>query len=91
MHVDDQTKDIRWAVQKLREGAKVARAGWNGKGMFLYLSPGFTPGGDFVIHSHGFTTPSFRSFVAIKSVDGSCAPWVCSQTDLLATDWDLAL
>ena len=30
------------AIEALKQGKKVARAGWNGKGMFLFLVPGST-------------------------------------------------
>lgn len=81
--------DIGWAVQSLKEGKKVARAGWNGKNMFLYLSPGFNPGGEFRVHSADFKTTAFLPYVAMKTVDGTCVPWLCSQTDLLAEDWEV--
>ena len=32
--------DIGWAVWMMREGERVRRSGWNGKGMFLFLVPG---------------------------------------------------
>ena len=33
---------IGWAVKQMWDGARVRRAGWNGKGMFLFLVPGST-------------------------------------------------
>lgn len=87
-HVDEPSHDVGWAIARLRAGATVARAGWNGKGMWLYLAPGFAPGGEFTIHSQGFKTKRFLPYVAMRTVDGSCVPWLCSQTDLLATDWE---
>ena len=80
---------IGWAVEQLKLGGKVFRYGWNGKGMFLYYAPGFAPGGEFNIHSGGFKTTVFRPYVAMKTTDGEVVPWVCSQSDLLANDWEV--
>jgi Protein of unknown function (DUF2829) len=69
---------IGWAVKELWDGERVARAGWNGKGMWLHLQ---TPD----INSK-MTLP----YVYMKTAQGDLVPWLCSQTDLLATDWELA-
>lgn len=66
---------IGWAVKQLHNGEKVARAGWNGKDQYLELQ---VPD----IHSK-MTLP----YVYIRTVQGHLVPWICSQTDLLATDW----
>jgi hypothetical protein len=70
--------DIGWAVNQMRlHGKKVMRAGWNGKGMWL-----------------GLQDPDENSkmglpYVYISTVYGQLVPWLCSQTDLLAEDWEL--
>jgi hypothetical protein len=66
---------IGWAVKQLHNGEKVARAGWNGKDQYLELQ---VPD----VHSK-MTLP----YVYIRTVQGHLVPWICSQTDLLATDW----
>jgi hypothetical protein len=70
---------IGWAVEqlKLRYGEKVRREGWNGKGMWLELQ---TPDE----HSK-MTLP----YVYMSTAQGDLVPWLCSQTDLLATDWEI--
>jgi hypothetical protein len=35
-------QEFGWAIKQMRNGEKVRRAGWNGKGMFLFLVPGST-------------------------------------------------
>lgn len=70
--------DIGWAVKQLHNGGRVRRSGWNGKGMFLELQ---RPDD----HSK-MTLP----YVYMSTVDGRLVPWLCSQTDLLATDWEEA-
>ena len=69
---------IGWAVKELQDGQRVQRAGWNGKGMWLELQ---RPDA----HSK-MTLP----YVYMKTAAGDKVPWLCSQTDLLALDWDLA-
>jgi hypothetical protein len=66
---------IGWAIDKLRDGARVSRSGWNGKGMWVELQ---TPDD----HSK-MTLP----YVYMSTAQGDLVPWLCSQTDLLATDW----
>jgi hypothetical protein len=70
--------DIGWAVKQLWNGERVVRAGWNGKGMYLELQ---RPDA----HSK-MSLP----YVYMKTADSNLVPWLCSQTDLLATDWALA-
>lgn len=87
---------IGWAVKHLQNGDRVRRSGWNGKGMFLVLVPGSNPtiregaplakafperiGETFAYHDH----------VDMWTAQGYLIPWLCSQADLLAQDWELA-
>lgn len=68
---------IGWAVKTLHNGRRVRRSGWNGKGMWLELQ---VPD----VNSK-MTLP----YVYMKTVQDDLVPWLCSQTDLLATDWEL--
>lgn len=78
------------ALAQLKDGNKVSRTGWNGKGMFLFLVPGsvfkvnrppllgiYPEGTEITYHAH----------VDMKTADGQIVPWLCSQTDMLAEDW----
>ena len=92
MNLDQSVRDIGWAVTQLRNGMRVGRAGWNGKGMFLYL----VDGSQFVVNRAPLlgiypagTEIAYREHVDMRTAQGECVPWVCSQSDLLATDWDL--
>lgn len=69
---------IGWAVKQLRNGSRVARSGWNGKNMYLELQVPDT--------NSKMTLP----YVYMKTAQGDLVPWLCSQTDLLAIDWELA-
>lgn len=78
------------ALVELKAGNKVARSGWNGKGMFLFLVPGSTFKVNRApllgIYPEG-TEINYHGHVDMKIADGMIIPWLCSQTDLLANDW----
>jgi Protein of unknown function (DUF2829) len=89
--------DIGWAVGEMRaHGFKVRRAGWNGKGMFLVFQKGYPDGipiNENTADATGIpkgTVCKFLPYVMMSTADGSFVPWLCSQTDLLATDWEHA-
>jgi hypothetical protein len=73
----DKLMDIGQAVRRLQSGDTVARAGWNGKDQYLELQ---VPDKDSKM-----TLP----YVYIHTVQGDLVPWLCSQTDLLANDWEI--
>lgn len=70
--------------QMKRFGQRVRRAGWNGKGMYLEHIMGAT-----ILDGTGEGT-STLPFVVMSTAQGDFVPWLCSQTDLLAEDWEIA-
>jgi hypothetical protein len=83
--------DFGRALVLLRNGFLVRRTGWNGKGMFLYL----VKESEFVVNreplNHIFDTGAlikYNAHIDMKTADNSCVPWLASQTDILATDWE---
>ena len=66
------------ALHALKSGAQVTREGWNGKNMWLALQRPDQ-------HSK-MTLP----YIYMRTVQGDLVPWLASQTDLLAEDWQLA-
>lgn len=79
------------ALKHVKQGKRISRSGWNGKGMFLFHIPaedkpstlypqldGVYPSGSMVGHN---------AYLAMKTVDNTIVPWLCSQTDMLASDW----
>jgi hypothetical protein len=66
-----------WALKQLRSGLKVQRKGWNGKGMYIELQ--------IPNENSKMTLP----YIFMKTVDNNFVPWLASQTDILADDWDL--
>jgi hypothetical protein len=78
------------ALVALKCKARVAREGWNGKGMFLFLVPGST----FVVNRAPLlgiypegTNINYLPHIDMKTADGSVVPWLASQSDLLSDDW----
>jgi hypothetical protein len=62
-------------LEKLKAGTLMCRSGWNGKGMFIALQ---TP------------TPLSKMtlpYIYMSTVDQQLVPWLASQTDMLAEDW----
>ena len=82
--------DFRAALSVIKQGGKVARAGWNGKGMFLFLVPGSTFQVNrpplLGIYPEG-TEINYQPHIDMKTADGTVVPWLASQSDLLAEDW----
>lgn len=81
---------IGWAVKQMQNGSRVMRGGWNGKDMFLFLVPGshFTVNRAPLlgIYPEG-TEIDYCPHVDMRTADGKIVPWLCSQSDLLAMDW----
>ena len=63
------------ALRLLKEGARVARSGWNGKGMWIALQ---------VPDEH---SKMGHPYLYMKGVDGKLSPWIPNTLDLLAQDW----
>ena len=80
------------AIQAMKEGQKVYRVGWNGKGMFLFLVPGSTFKVNrpplLGIYPEG-TEITYQPHIDMKTADGRIVPWFASQSDLLDTDWEI--
>lgn len=63
--------DFSNALRHVKDGYVISRDGWNGKGMYVTL----------------LTVEGLLPFLALRTVDGDSVPWLASQTDILATDW----
>ncbi len=86
------------AIAAMKEGHKVARAGWNGKGMFIAISPGAPQ-----LPADRFWNPHNAEFarqnggkadvlpcITMKTATGEILMgWLASQTDMLADDWQV--
>ncbi len=72
------------AIEALKEGKRVARKGWNGKGMFLLYVSSLEWDMDFDVT---LWSRNKSPFIAMKTADCKVVPWVASQTDMLSEDW----
>ncbi len=77
------------AIEAMKQGKKVARRGWNGKGMYVFLAD---EGGDF--HTKAEIGPERRAcvhpFIVMYTAQGDFQPgWLASQNDMLSDDWTL--
>lgn len=83
------------AIEAMKQGKKVARAGWNGKGMYIWIMPGST-----VKDCKTITDPHlkaideaegeirFNGSVRMRTATGDVLTgWLASQTDMLSDDW----
>ena len=63
------------ALKRAKAGKKIARLGWNGKGMWIEIQ---RPDGQSKM-----TLP----YLFLNYPEGHTVPWLASQTDLLSEDW----
>lgn len=83
--------DFGQALTAIKAGKRVGRAGWNGKGMFLFLVPGsrfqVSRPPLLGIYPEG-TTIDYHPHIDMKTAQGYVVPWLASQADLLSDDWE---
>jgi hypothetical protein len=84
------------AVESLKAGHKVARQGWNGKGMFIYYVgegryPPTTPAGLEIAGEHKDNRVPYRPYLAMFTAQQDVVPWLASQSDVLEEDWVVIL
>ena len=87
------------AIEAMKNGKKVARRGWNGKGMYVWVMPGST-----ITNCPNITDPHLKAIsdanggtvvfvgsVRMKTATGEVLTgWLASQTDMLSEDWVVA-
>ena len=84
------------ALEALKSGSKVARQGWNGKGMWLILVPGTKPAilrEGTPYHTHlGVSECEILPHIDMWTINAEgrramLPGWLASQSDMLADDW----
>lgn len=84
-----------FAIEALKKGLKVARKGWNGKGMYLWLKPAVTIKSDWckdsmlkeIVDANGGEVEALGT-ICMKTADNRILTgWLASQTDVLSEDW----
>jgi hypothetical protein len=90
--IKDVGMNFSEALAAVKVGCRIAREGWNGKGMFVYSVPGST----FEVNREPLKSilgegakVQYNSHLDMKTADGSVSVWVPSQNDLFADDWML--
>ena len=80
------------ALDYMKVGHLAYRKGWNGKGMFIFL----VNGSRFKVNRPPLneifeedTEINYLPHIDMKTADGSIVPWLASQTDILAEDWEI--
>lgn len=84
--------DFSDALKAIKAGKRVARSGWNGKNMFVFL----VPGSNFKVNREPLlsilgegTEVTYRPHIDMRAADGTIVPWLASQTDIMADDWEV--
>lgn len=84
--------DFGKALAAIKQGKRVARDGWNGKGMFLFL----VPGSQFKVNREPLMSimgegavVEYHAHIDMKTAQGYVVPWLASQADLLSDDWEI--
>ena len=81
--------DFGVALMNLKEGRRVARKGWNGKGQYLELATAISytnAAGEIVNCDHAAIGNKAIAFVGTSGVQMG---WLASQADMLAEDWTI--
>ena len=95
---DDATFSFGTAVEALKQGARVAREGWNGKGMWLTMvypddGANVPPRPAYAVYAvtgiADDATNGCLPWIGMKTADNKFVPWLASQTDVLAEDWQI--
>ena len=83
------------AIEALKQGKKVTRMGWNGKGMYLWLKPATTIKAEWckdpmlkeIVDANGGEAEALGT-ICMKTADNKILTgWLASQTDMLSEDW----
>lgn len=89
------------AIEALKQGKKITRKGWNGKGMFLWLKPATTIKAEWckdpllksLVEENGGEIPALGT-ICMYTHDSTgrkavLTGWLASQSDMLSEDWEL--
>lgn len=97
MEAADEAKGMTFgdAIEALKHGKMVARRGWNGKGMYLWLMQPAMVKAEWCKEPHlkALAEKNGGSIEALGSIrmltaDGKILTgWLASQTDILSEDW----
>lgn len=86
--LENKLLDFSEALSALKIGVKVRRIGWNGKGMFLVLFDNWQGRTLLPANLPEDWSGECAPFIGMYTADKKLVPWLASQTDLLASDWE---
>lgn len=80
-----------WALEQMKSGKRVARFKWYSKGMWLRLvhPEDVRTCSDFWGEEVNADPPCLLSWIGMKTAGYCFVPWLASQTDMLAEDWEI--
>jgi len=87
--------DFSDALRAVKDGQRISRIGWNGRGMFVVYQKGYPQGipcNEQTAKAWGMSVGDLficRPYLQIKNADGTHSMWVPSIGDVLADDWVL--
>lgn len=82
------------ALEAVKQGKRIARYGWNGKGMYVFIAPGedvhFRTPADVSELAVQPQVPVVGDMLVLRTAQGRLQPgWLASQADLLSDDWHI--
>ena len=89
--------DFGKAIEALKQGKKVARKGWNGKGMYLWLMQPAMVKAEWCKEPHlkelaeqnGGEIEALGTIRMLTADKKILTGWLASQTDILSEDWEI--
>lgn len=86
---NEENMDFGKAIQRLKNGMRVQRKGWNGKGQYIELATNISyknTKGEVINAEHDAIGNKAIAFVGTSGVQ---LGWLASQADMLAEDWKI--
>lgn len=85
------------AIEALKQGKRVSRKGWNGKGMFLWLKKAGIVKTEWckdpwlkkLVEDNGGEMPALGTICMLTAQKEILSGWLASQTDMLSEDWEI--
>lgn len=85
------------AIEALKQGKRVSRKGWNGKGMFLWLKKAAIVKTEWckdpwlkkLVEDNGGEMPALGTICMLTAQKEILSGWLASQTDMLSEDWEI--
>lgn len=86
IEVLDSNLDSSDAIAHVNRGGFCCREGWNGKRMFVFR---VNTASFFTLKDDEKVSHDLGAFLCLCDAQGNFYPWVCSQLDIVAKDWQI--